>query len=110
MMTLTIAQWLDGRQPVPPPALGARLRELLGDASTRDARETADVCLAAGERVLDALLRAEPPSRDMALDLLAADALVTYAFEAATTEPEALEQRAAAAMERISALALAAPR
>jgi hypothetical protein len=102
----TVGQWLDTRRPAPPPLLAARIRDVLGDAARRDAGETADICLAAGERLLAVILRAEPSSREMALSLLAADALVTYAFEAASQHPQSLVQRAAAAMSRISALAL----
>jgi hypothetical protein len=103
---VNIAQWLDARRPSPPPVLAARIRELLGSDTRRDAGEAADVCLAAGEALLARLLRADPSSRDTALNLLAADALVTYAFEAAAAIPESLELRAAAAMTRISALAV----
>jgi hypothetical protein len=105
----TIGQWLDARRPLPPPVLAARLRELLGPDVRRDAGEAADVCLAAGEALLARLLRADPSSRDTALSLLAADALVTYAFEAAAATPASLDARAAAAMARISALAMERP-
>ena len=42
--------------------------------------------------------------RGRALDLLAADALVTYAFEAASEHPETLAQCAEAATLRIARL------
>ena len=102
----TVGQWLDARLPAPPSLLAERIRELLGDAARRDAGEAADACLSAGERLLAELLGTEPTSREQALNLLAADALVTYAFEAASAEPRSLDGRAAAAMQRISALAL----
>jgi hypothetical protein len=41
-------------------------------------------------------------SRAQALDLLAADALLTYAFEAAADEPQSLVARADDAMLRIA--------
>jgi hypothetical protein len=44
-------------------------------------------------------------TRESALDLLAVDALVTYAFEAAADEPAAIEDRAQRALARIAALA-----
>lgn len=44
-------------------------------------------------------------SRTGAITLLAADALVTYAFEAAAEEPDGLEALAADAMIRIAATA-----
>jgi uncharacterized membrane protein len=51
------------------------------------------------------IIRENATSRESALDLLAADALVTYAFEAATVRPADLERRARDAMARISAVA-----
>jgi len=44
-------------------------------------------------------------TRDSAIDLLAIDAIVTYAFEAAADDPERLEARTRGALERIAALA-----
>ena len=90
---MTVSDWLDGRTPAPPPVLGARIREALGD-----------LCLAAAERLVGGLLAGDCTSRDCALDLLTADALVTYAFEAAEQSPADLVPRAAAAMRRIAAL------
>ena len=56
------------------------------------------------ERLVGGLLAGDCTSRDCALDLLTADALVTYAFEAAEQSPGDLVPRAAAAMRRIAAL------
>ncbi len=55
------------------------------------------------ERTLRALLQSNATQRDGALDLLAADALVTYAFELAADEPEQLDGIATEAMRRLSA-------
>jgi hypothetical protein len=101
---MTVSDWLDSRAPAPPPALGARIREALGDAVVADAARVGDVCLAAAERLVGGLLAADCTSRDSALDLLTADALVTYAFEAAEQAPTDLAPRAAAAMRRIAEL------
>ncbi|HEY0972120.1 MAG TPA: hypothetical protein VGE02_14225, partial [Gemmatimonadales bacterium] len=60
--------------------------------------------LAAGEALLGAVLRGEGRDRATALDLLAADALVTRAFELAAAEPESLEDLARGSMRRIAAL------
>lgn len=100
----TIADWLVEREPAPPEALLRRLREALGSDARRDASEASELCLAAGERLLAAVLREDEASRDYALDLLAADALVTYAFEAASSAPRALSERATRAMSSIAAL------
>ena len=105
----TIAKWLGEREPAPPPALLRRLTEALGADVDRNESEAADVCLAAGERVVTTVLCDEEASRDYALDLLADDALVTYAFEAASARPGELPARAAAAMASIASLGVQAP-
>jgi len=101
---VTLAGWLDARRPTPPPALRARIDAALGDALQADADTAVDACLSAGERVVEALLRDNATSRESAVDLLAADALVTYAFEAASERPSELVARGADAMRRIASL------
>ena len=91
--------WLADRCPTPPAALRARLRQVL-PADGVDA----EVCLRAGEALLARLLEDDCAARGSALDLLVADALVTYAFEAAADDPGSLEARAERAMTRIAAL------
>ena len=49
------------------------------------------------------VLAAGAARREMARELLAADAFVTYAFEAAANDPSTISARADAAMRRISA-------
>jgi uncharacterized membrane protein len=66
--------------------------------------ETFDACLRAGAQLVESLLRNNATSRDSALDLLAADALVTYAFESACDRPGELSARAREAMVRIASL------
>lgn len=101
---MTVSDWLDGRTPAPPPALRAHIRDALADASTASVERVGDACLAAAERLVGALLAGDCTSRDCALDLLTADALVTYAFEAAEQSSGDLVPRAAAAIRRIAAL------
>ena len=102
-MVRTVGEWLAAREPAPPPALAARLRELLGrDALEADAQRAPELLLDAGEAVLARLLREAATTRESALDLLAADALVTYAFEAAGDEPATLPARVARAMTSIA--------
>ena len=101
---MTIAWWLDARRPLPPPALRARIDAALADSLESDERGAAEACLGAGERVVESLLRENATSRETAIDLLAADALVTYAFEAASDRPTELASLAAEAMSRIAAL------
>jgi hypothetical protein len=100
-----LSAWLDARRPIPPAALRARIDAALGSDLHADVADTAETLLAAGEWLMRALLVDDATSRGSATDLLAADALVTYAFEAASERPADLSTRAATAMARISALA-----
>jgi hypothetical protein len=102
---MTLGGWLDARRPAPPPALRARIEIALGSDLRLEAYDPAESLLAAAERLVRALLDENATSRDSALDLLAADALVTYAFEALSERPAQLPRRAAEAMTRIAALA-----
>jgi hypothetical protein len=90
--------------PAPPPALHRRLCDLVAPSATRAVAEVPEACLEAGEQLLDDLLASGSTSRATALDLLAVDALITYAFQAAADDPVRLEERAARAMARIAAL------
>lgn len=102
---MTIGDWLATRTPAPPAPLSARLREALAPALGRDAAEVPDAALGAAEALLRSLLHDRAAGRDRALDLLAADALVTYAFEAASGESEGIAARAEQAMARLGSLA-----
>ena len=73
-----LASWLSGRKPQPPRALEGRLTETVGD----EAGAPPATLAALGARLLDRVAQATTQDRSQALDLLAADALVTYAFEA----------------------------
>jgi hypothetical protein len=102
---VTIREWLDQRTPPPPPRLRAGVDDALGPRSKKPASETASESIAAAEQLLGELLARPTAGRESALDLLVVDALVTYAFEAAATEPALLAARAADAMTRFSAVA-----
>jgi hypothetical protein len=90
------ADWLDRHTSSAPAALRARVREHLGPADDRD---PAPAQLAvAGRRALDRVLGRDG-DRGVALDLLAADALVTLALLAqAQREPGGLGDFAAAVL------------
>ncbi len=104
-MPARVLAWLDAR-PVPPPALlASRVREALLDAPAAVGAAPAEALLVAGEALLARLLNAGRTSREGALDLLTADALVTYAFEAAAEDGTPIGERARRAMVRIAALA-----
>lgn len=98
-----LSAWLRARTPVPPPQLVARIDAMTAATAAHDA--AADVLLASAEAAMAGLLRDGCLTRESALDLLAVDALVTYAFEAAADDPEHLEDRAIRALARISTLA-----
>jgi hypothetical protein len=102
---MTVADWIRARSPAPPPAFMARVIDSLGSHANDDDARAAECCLDAAIALLDELLASEPLQRHDASALLAADALVTYAFEAAARVPERLDDRAAEAMVRLAALA-----
>jgi hypothetical protein len=98
--------WLSARRPPAPALLAERLELALGSVSPVPHR-TDDLLLDAGELLLARLLLGGCATRAAAHDLLTIDALVTYAFEAATEDdPSSVEDRAAAAMRRIAKLGL----
>lgn len=101
---MTVAEWLRSRASQPPEALARRLDAVLGESLSLSADTIPELFLAKGERLVADLLNTHSTSRNSALDLLTADALVTYAFEAASETPSAIETRASAAMTRIAAL------
>jgi hypothetical protein len=99
---MTHARWRDAVTPPPPAALAAAVEAHLASPDP----VTPDAYLEAAVRLLAALLKDGCISRENALDLLVADALVTYAFEAASNEtPADIIERAQRAMTRIAAFA-----
>ena len=101
---MSTGKWLEKREPGPPVALASRLSTALGAVSTRP-QFAEDHLFAAAEILVERLLRTGCGTRSSAYDLLAADALVTYAFEAAAERlGSKLEERAAEAMRRIATL------
>jgi hypothetical protein len=98
-----VSAWIRGRNPAPPPQLVARIDELVAGVAPQAA--VADTLIDAAQAAMTRLLSQACLTRDSALDLLAVDALVTYAFEAAADDPEHFEARTQRALARISALA-----
>jgi hypothetical protein len=101
---MTIGEWLATRSPAPPPQLLHRVRAALGGAIADDASLVSDRCIDVAERIVAQLLHDGRTGRDSAEDLLTADALVTYAFEAASDDPTRLAERAHEAMVRFARL------
>lgn len=100
----TVGDWLAGRAPAPPDLLGARIALALGADAGRSVSETEVACLDAAERVLVRLFSDGFAGRRDAADLLAADALVTYALEFAAETPRDFENRAMSAIRRFGEL------
>ena len=106
---MTVGDWLRTCTLRPPDALSVRIEAVLGPAQHEPAESLPEICLGAAERLVAGLLESGSTSRDTALDLLTADALVTYAFEAAGAQPETIAARADAAMARIAAIGAPRP-
>jgi hypothetical protein len=102
---VTVGDWLSARTLAPPSPLAARLHAALGARLNERATRAHEVVLQTAESLLADLIALECAQRDCALDLLAVDALVTYAFEAAAESPDTLAECATNAMLAIARLA-----
>lgn len=101
---MSVPDWLSHREPVPPRVLQDRIEALVRAVPVQQATP-GQTLLAAAELALARLVRTAPADRTSALDLLAIDALVTYALEYATETPESLPAVSAEAMSRLSSVA-----
>ena len=99
------AAWLTSREPGAPPALMARVHALLGANPEWERLSRVDAFTAASEVLLRRVLEGAAVARTSALDLLAADACVTWAFEAAADDPATIAGRAERATRGIAAIA-----
>lgn len=99
------AAWVAARGAGAPPALIARVQAVLAADEGGVALPVAEALLRAGETLLSSVLDQAEAGRAVALDLLAADTCVTWAFEAEADTPGTLPDRAATAMQRIAELA-----
>ena len=103
-----VEEWIAGRTPPPPPALSTRLAEvarLLDEGRSGSGARHHDTVFQALIAGAEAVLRSLPAGRGAAIDLLAADALISYAFEAATDDCDRLGANAEEAMQRIAGIA-----
>jgi UTP:GlnB (protein PII) uridylyltransferase len=104
-----LSEWLVARTPRPPEALLQRINAALGAALDHDVVEgrgrTHEELLAAARSLLCIGAGCEDEERKAAHDLLAADALATYAFEIAAEDPDAIDSLAESAMRDFGALA-----
>jgi hypothetical protein len=98
--------WLRSRVPAAPQALVTCIVTLFEGHPEWGSLARADAFVEASELLLRRVLVGNAASRASALDLLAADSCVTYAFEAAADEPDSIAIRAREAKLRIAAIAV----
>ena len=103
-MTTNI-DWLTACKPEAPPALTQCVRGLLESHPEWERLPRVDAFIEASEALLRRVLEGGTVARANALDLLAADACVTWAFEAAADDPASIAGRAARATNGIAAIA-----
>lgn len=96
------AAWVATREPAAPKALAGCVQTTLAAHPEWEALELPEALVRAAGVLCEAVLRGEPTSRNGALLLLAADACVTYAFEAAADAPETVVARAQAAQRQLA--------
>jgi len=97
---MRLAEWLASRTPAAPAPLAHRMTELAGDHTFADTSELPSLLVERGE----SLLRDIGSDRASALDLLAADAFITYAMEAAAENCDDVEATSSKAATRIADL------
>jgi len=74
--------WLEARRPVPPDPLRACLEVAVADGELSPLVALPDQLALLGRGVLGRVAGRPAGGRELALELLAADAFITYAFEA----------------------------
>ena len=77
-----VLAWLEARRPVPPDALRVCLEAAVADGALSPGAPLPDQLALLGLRVLGRVARGPAGGRELALELLAADSFITYAFEA----------------------------
>lgn len=81
-----VRAWLDSRHPAPPAALRERLERAVNDRVPAPDSELPAYLAQLGHGLLESVAAKPDGGRELALDLLAADAFATYAFEAQAEE------------------------
>jgi hypothetical protein len=100
---VSAAEWIAAAKPEAPERLVERVLEVLNAHPEWAKAPVAESLVEAADALLETVLQdAGGPARDRALDLLAADACVTWAFEAAADDPASLGAHAKATMERLA--------
>ena len=101
---MTHSEWVVSRAPGAPRALIECLTVLLEEHPEWRELSRADALMLASEALACRVLSADVSKRENALDLLTADACVTFVFEAAADEPATLDARAQLLQRRIASL------
>lgn len=81
-----VLAWLDTRRPAPPTALRERLNRAVDQRLPAPGSPLPAYLASVGRGLLEAVAARPAGGRELALDLLAADAFATYAFEAQAEE------------------------
>jgi len=99
---MTEPDWLSRRTPPPPDELATAIREALRARDiTTDAPSSMEL-LETAQSLLQKVLETECAAREAALDLLTADALVTYALEVGNEAPNGLGDFSARALTTLA--------
>src|SRR5256885_15839497 len=77
-----VLAWLAARRPVPPDALRAGIEAVVSDAELSPLDPLPDQLALLGRQMLGRVAGRPGGGRELAVELLAADALITHAFEA----------------------------
>jgi hypothetical protein len=101
---VTHRAWLTSRKPEAPEALVRCVVELFEAHPEWDALDRVEAFAQASELLLRRVLAGGAVARAVALDLLAADSCITWAFEAAADDPETLSDKAEAVKTRIASI------
>jgi len=80
---VTDTDWLSKRSPAPPEELASAIRDALKARNITSDAPTPTELLETAQSILEKVLKTECETRESALALLTADALVTYALEVA---------------------------
>lgn len=102
---MTQSAWLTAVGFEAPPALVSRVREVIDADASMLQLTMSQALLRASETLLAGVIARSDAGREVALDLLAADACVTWAFELEAGHGTALSTFAEGAMTKIAALA-----
>lgn len=106
---MTAAEWIAAVPAEVPERLVARVREVLAAHPSWRALAASESLVSVADELLRTVLidgEGDGAPRDRALDLLAADACVTWAFEAAADQPGSLGAHASATMEQLAAVVI----